>query len=92
MEESLEISTSVIEYLGKQNNGVSIAVALTIYDYSFESVYWIHPDGWHTLECDTNFLKLFGVQETEDLPFLHDLVEEIESVLPEKEEIFKEFL
>lgn len=90
--EKVYIKPSLIEYLGEKNNGVSISIALSIYDFSFESIYWIHPEGWHTLECDTNFLKIFGVKETEDLPFLHDLIDEIETVLPSKKEIFKEFL
>ena len=90
--EYINIKTAILDYMGELNNGVCISITITLYDYSFQSVYWIHPDGYHTLECEENFLKLFGVTTTERLPFLKELVEDIESILPEKDDIFKEFL
>ena len=90
--EELTIQTSVVDYLGEVNGGVSISISLTMYDYSFEGVYWIHPDQYHTLELDLNFLKLFGVEKTEDLKFLKELIEDLNGTIPDREEIFKEFL
>ena len=88
----LTIKTGIIDYIGEVNGGVSISVSLTIDTYSFQGVYWIHPDKYHTLEVEANFLKLFGSKKIEDLPFLEELVEDIKNILPEREEIFKEFL
>ena len=90
--EELTIQTSVIDYLGEINDGVSISISLTVYDYSFEAIYWIHPSKYHTLEIDPNFLKLFGVKKTEDLGFLKELIEDINKTIPDKEEIYKQFL
>ena len=90
--EELTIHTSVIDYLGEVNGGVSISISLTLYDYSFEAIYWIHPDKYHTLEIDPKFLKLFGVEKTEDLGFLKEMIEDIDKTIPDREEIFKEFL
>jgi len=92
MENELEIKTSILDYLGKINNGVSILITFTIYNFSFQGIYWIHPNDYHTLECEHNFLKLFGVEYTDDLPFLDDLIKDIDSILPNKNDIFKEFL
>lgn len=90
--EELSIQTSVVDYLGEVNGGVSILISLTMYDYSFEGVYWIHPDQYNTLELDPDFLKLFGVEKTEDLVFLYELIEDLNGTIPDTEEIFKQFL
>lgn len=90
--EEITIKTGLVDYKGETNGGVSIIVSFTLYDYSFEGVYWIHPDGYRTLETEPKFLKLFGVDKVDDLPFLELLLNDIDKILPEKKEIFKEFL
>ena len=90
--DEITIKTGLVEYKGELNGGVAMTVSITMYEYSFESVYWIHPDGYNTLETDPNFLKLFGVDKIDDLPFLEMLLQDIDAMLPKKEEIFKEFL
>lgn len=89
----ITIKTSLIDYIGELNGGVSIAISLTLEnDFSFEAIYWIHPDGKYLLETDDNFLKLFGVSDSQDLPFIDELIVDIDSILASKEEIFENFL
>jgi hypothetical protein len=89
----ITIKTSLIDYIGELNGGVSIAIGLTIEDhFSFESIYWIHPDGNFLLEIDSDFLKLFGVSESNELPFYQELIADIDSIIETKDEIFKTFI
>ena len=95
MSESLgeiPLKTGIIDYGKPINGGIPIYINLTIYDYSFESSYWIHPNGNTLLECDPRFLKLWGASDTESLQFYKELCEDIESILPPKQEIFDELL
>jgi hypothetical protein len=89
----LEIKTSIIDYNGELHGGVSIVVGLTINnDFTFEAIYWIHPEMDCILEAEPDFLKLFGADNTEELPFLKELVADIDSILPTRTEIFAEIL
>ena len=89
----LTIKTSLIDYIGELNGGVSIAISLTLEDdFSFEAVYWIHPDGKYIIEVEDDFLKLFGIDDMQNLPFIDELVTDINSIISKKEEIFKAFL
>lgn len=89
----LTIKSSIIDYSDVVNGGVNIIFTLTLEDdFTFEGMYWIHPNGNYTMEVEDRFLKLFGVETTDDLPFLDDLNKDVESILPPKEEIFEEFL
>lgn len=84
----LDIKIYIIDYLDQLNGGIPISLSINIYEYVFHSIYWVHPTEKSRLECDSNFLKLFGVTDTQDLPFLNTLIEDIEYLL-NREEIFK---
>ena len=89
----IDLKTSFLYFLEKVNGGLSFAIGITLNDeHFFESVYWIHPNGNRTMAITDNFLKLFGVKKTEDLPFLNMLMDDIETILPSKEKIFSELL
>lgn len=95
-DEPLVIKASVIDYIGELYGGVSVHISLTLADdFSFESIYWIHPNSEidTLLDIDDRFVKkIFGSESVESLPFYPELIKEIESILPERSEIFKEFL
>lgn len=84
----LDLKTSIIDYLDLINEGVPIHICMNIYSYSFHAIYWIHREQNSLLECEPNFLKLFSVNSTYDIPFINELIEDIETILPDREEIF----
>jgi hypothetical protein len=89
----LEIKTSIIDYVGETHGGVSILIGLTVDNgFTFEAIYWIHPTMEYILEIEPDFLKLFGVADSSELPFLNEIIADIDTILPDKEEIFTEFL
>jgi hypothetical protein len=88
----IPLRTGIIDYGKPINGGIPVYINLTIYDFSFEASYWIHPNGNYLLECEPRFLKLWGAKATKDLQFYEELCKDIEVILPNKEDIFKEFL
>ena len=87
----LNLYTSIIDYVGKIDNGVAILISITIYEFTFQGMYWFDKDNNKILEIENNFLKLFSCLKTDDLPFLNELIEDIESILPDKQEIFEAY-
>ena len=92
--EELSIKTGLVEYMGEMKGGVSIHISFTIYDISFHAVYWIHPQYPPYLECEERFLKLFKVNHIKDVgdEFYQLLLDDINSILPNHDEIYDEFL
>jgi len=90
-ENELVLKTSIIDFLEEVNGGVSILIAITIYEFTFQAIYWIHPDNLDLVECEKDFLKLFGVEETDKLPFYKELCSDIGTLIGNRENIFTEF-
>jgi hypothetical protein len=79
----LTISTSIIDYEDEMiNGGLSISIGLTIFETSFLAILWLHPSGVTRLECEPDFLKLFGVNNTLELPFYDVLLDDIYTCVP----------
>ena len=85
----LTIKPSLVEVLGVDSGGVSCNVALTLEDdFTFESVYWAHPNGNRAIETEERFLRLFGAETTDALPFYDDLLNWVAVSLPTLDELF----
>jgi len=87
------IKTSILEWHEIIEGGVSVFIALTIDDNkTYESLYWVHPNGSRTLVADKEFLSLFNVEKTEDLQFYVELMDDIDTILPSRDDIFNAFI
>ncbi len=91
-DEEILIKTSIIDYLEPINGGISVLVSITLYEYSFQCIYWFHPEGHYFLECEDDFLRLWGEEDTLNLPFYTELCKDIESILPDKNLLYDELL
>ena len=90
---TLEIKTSIINILQPIHQGVTIHVALTLNNtQSFEAVYWLHPENIRLLEIEKPFLDLFEIESTNELSFYEDLMDDIDTLLPDRDVIFNELL
>ena len=85
------IKTCIVDYQEPINGGIPIIIGINIYHFNFQGVYWIHPNGNRFLECESNFLKLWGCESSKDIPFYKEICDDIENILPEKKEIFNSF-
>ena len=84
---------SVIDYIGKINDGVAILLSMKIIDKIYELVYWFNQDDEYLLSCDNTFLIDYNIKDIYEYKNYKKLAYYIHNfVLDNKEEIFNEFL
>ena len=84
---------SVIDYIGKINDGVAILLSMKIIDKIYELVYWFNQDYEYLLSCDNTFLIDYNIKDIYEYKNYKKLAYYIHNfVLDNKEEIFNEFL
>jgi hypothetical protein len=85
---------SLIDYIGKVENGVAMLFSLSIHDKIYEMIYWINPDGLYTVEIEDDFYKDYpNIENINNYEYLPDLLYYIHvEILPDCKEIFNQFL
>lgn len=88
------ISVSLIDYIGEIEGGVGVILNLMIKDNNYEMVYWFNPENKYHIKIEDKFYQDFpNVKNLYEYEYLIDLLHHIhENILPEKSEIFKEFI
>jgi len=88
------ISVSLVDYLGQIDDGVGVILSLVIQEKVYEIMYWFNPSNDFTIVIDNQFYIDFPkVKDIYEYDRLIDLLFHIDTeVLPERSEIFKEFL
>jgi len=90
--EELNISVSIIDYIGKMENGVGILINLSINQESFEIGYWFNREGDVRLAPEQRLLDVLEIDNIYDLEYLNDLIYIIHNSLPDQNTILDEFL
>jgi len=84
---------SVIDYIGKINNGVAVLLSMKVIDKIYEFVYWFDPEDEYLLSCDDNFLNDYNIKIIYEYKNYKKLAYYIHNfVLDNKEDIINEFL
>lgn len=84
---------SIIDYIGKINDGVAVLLSMNINDNIYELVYWFDPENNYILTADKKFLQDYEINNIYEYKNFNKLLYFIHNfVLYNKEEIFKEFL
>jgi D-Tyr-tRNAtyr deacylase len=88
------ISISLVDFIGKLDDGVAVILSMMIKDKSYEIMYWFNKNNNYRIVIDDEFYKDFpNVKNIYEYPNLKDLILHIDQkVLPKREEIWKEFL
>lgn len=76
---NITLKTYIIDYLDPVDGGIPINIGLDLEGVIFSAIYWVHESAPSIFEVDDKFLKVFGVQETKELPFLDMVVKDIET-------------
>ena len=71
------ISVSVIDYIGKINDGVAILLSLNIEDKIFEMIFLLNPEMNYTLTVQDGLLHFLKLENIEDYPYIEQLIEMI---------------
>jgi hypothetical protein len=88
------ISVSLIDYIGQVENGIAVLLSLMILEKQYEIIYWFDQNNNFTITLEDSFYKNFPkIKNIYEYEYLIDLIYYIDTqILPEKCEIFKEFL
>jgi len=88
------ISISLIDYIGKLEDGVGVILSLILHDKPYEIIYWFNKKDEMIFKIDDNFYKDYPeITNIYEYEYLIDLLYHIDTeLLPSREEIWKEFL
>lgn len=85
------LSVSVIDYIGRLENGVALLLSVMIFDELYEVAYWFNKEGAHTMMPDNRMLSKLGVSDIDDYEYSEDLEFLIYTNIPKKDEILAKF-
>lgn len=94
----MNISVSLVDYIGKIESefgdGVGVILSLQLNKELYEMIYWFNIKNEFRIVIEDKFYKHFpDIKDIYKYEYLIDLLYYIDTtVLPKREEIFKEFL
>jgi len=86
------ISVSVIDYIGRIEDGVALLLSVIIFDQVYEVSYWFNRDGKVRIVPEEKMLKKLGVEDVYEYDQLENLVYVIHSNIPNVDKILDEFI
>ena len=85
-------SVSIIDWIGKVDNGVAVLLSLKIREKLYEMAYWMTLEGDYRIVMDKQFMTDYRIVDIYDFDGLKDLLLYIHAeVLPPIDKIFSEF-
>lgn len=86
------ISVSVLDYLGKVEDGVGILLVIVAGETSYELGYWFNKDGHVRLVPEPKLLEKLKVTDIYQYKYINELIYFIHNSLPDTNKILEEFL
>ena len=86
------ISVSVIDYIGKMEDGVALLLSVMIFDQLYEIAYWFNQKGQVRIVPEDKMLKKLEVESIYDYEHLEDLIVVIHTNIPNVDKILDEFI
>lgn len=89
----MNISVSLIDYVGVIDDGVAVILSLMLNDKPYEIIYWFNPKNDFRINIEQSFYDDFpNIKNLYEYEYLLDLLFHIDTqVLPDRKEIFTEF-
>jgi len=89
----INISVSLIDYIGKLEDGVGVILSLLFENDTYEIIYWFNPKNDYRIIIEEKFYKKYKIKDIYEYEYLIDLLFHIDTnILPDRNEIFKKFL
>lgn len=89
----MDINISLIDYIGKIEDGIAVLLSLSLNDKLYEIIYWFNEQNKFTINFDKNFYKDYpNIKNIYEYEYLLDLIYYIDTnVLPPRKDIFEHF-
>lgn len=89
---NIPMSLSIIDYIGKMENGVSLLLNLVYNDISYEIGYWFDNNGNIKIVPENKLLDKLEVNNIYEYDKINELIYFIHNNIPNKNEILNKFL
>ncbi len=89
---NIPITISVIDYLGKMNDGVGLLLSMVAGDTSYEIAYWYNREGHIRIVPEPKLLNKLGVNDIYEFKYINELIYFIHSNLKDTDKILDEFI
>ena len=86
------VTVSVIDYLGKIEDGVGLLLSIVAGETTYEVGYWFNSDGHFRIVPEPKLLKILGVEDIYQYQYINELIFFIHSSLPDTDKILGEFI
>ena len=86
------VTISVIDYLGKIEDGVGMLLSLVAGDTSYELGYWFNKDGHFRLVPEPKLLEKLEVKDIYEFEYINEFIYFIHNSLPDTNKILDEFI
>lgn len=85
------MNISVIDYIGKINNGIAILMSWVLIDEYYEFIFWFNKNDEFKIYTNDNLNEVIGVDDINNWKLINEFVIHLNSILPPIEDIYKEF-
>lgn len=86
------ISVSIIDYIGKVEDGVALLLNIVAGDTTYELGYWYNKDGKFRLIPEKRLLDKLKVTDIYDYKYIKELIYFVHHSLPDTNKILDEFI
>jgi len=90
--DNIPISISIIDYLGKIENGVGLLLCLVVNNTTYEIGYWFNIDGDIRIIPEPKLLQKLGVDDIYKYEYINEFIYFINTQIPSSNKILDEFL
>ncbi|MCK9445828.1 hypothetical protein M0Q50_02930 [bacterium] len=90
---TIQISISLVDFIGRIDDGVATILSMMINDKNYELMYWFNKNDNYRIVIDDKFYEDFpSVKDIYEFEYLKDLIIYIDKkVLPTRTDIWTEF-
>jgi hypothetical protein len=85
------MDVSIIDYIGKIENGIAILMSWILNDEYHEFILWFNKKGQYKIFCNENLNEIIGVDDINNWELIDNFIIYLLSILPNIDDIFKEF-
>lgn len=82
---------SIIDYIGNVNDGFAILMSWILLDEYHEFIFWFNENNEYKIYTNDNINKKLGVDDIHEWKLIDELIIHINSIIPSKNKIYKEF-
>lgn len=87
----MEVSISIVDYIGKIKDGVATLLSININDTIYQMIFWFNSECKYVLTVDDSLLKLLDIKSIYEYEHIDDLLKKIFLTLPPVKELFEKF-